>query len=142
MAWDFSTDPEFAAQLEWMRTFVDEEIEPLSLFYDDMTDDAWARATAPLKQQVKDRGLWACHLDPDLGGQGYGQVKLALMHEILGRCRVAPNIFGNQAPDSGNSELIAIGGSRRSSGSSRCCAARSRRRSHSPSRTSPAAIPR
>ena len=39
MAWDFSTDPEFAAQLEWMRTFVDEEIEPLSLFYDDMTDD-------------------------------------------------------------------------------------------------------
>ena len=110
MAWDFSTDPEFAAQLDWMRTFVDEEIEPLSLFYDDMTDDAWARATAPLKQQVKDRGLWACHLDPELGGQGYGQVKLALMHEILGRCRVAPNIFGNQAPDSGNSELIAIGG--------------------------------
>jgi len=26
MAWDFSTDPEFAAQLDWMRTFVDEEI--------------------------------------------------------------------------------------------------------------------
>ena len=42
MAWDFSTDPEFAAQLEWMRTFVDEEIEPLSLFYDDMSDDAWS----------------------------------------------------------------------------------------------------
>ena len=59
---------------------------------------------------MKDRDLWACHLDPELGGQGYGQVKLALMHEILGRCRVAPNIFGNQAPDSGNSELIAIGG--------------------------------
>ena len=59
---------------------------------------------------MKDRGLWACHLDPELGGQGYGQVKLALMHEILGRCRVAPNVFGNQAPDSGNSELIAIGG--------------------------------
>ena len=90
MAWDFSTDPEFAAQLEWMRTFVDEEIEPLALFFDDMTDESWARATAPLKQEVKDRDLWACHLDPELGGQGYGQVKLALMHEILGRCRVAP----------------------------------------------------
>src|SRR3954468_9995158 len=110
MAWDFSTDPEFAAQLEWMRTFVDEEIEPLFLFSDDMSDDAWKRATAPLKQEVKDRGLWACHLDPELGGQGYGQVKLALMHEILGRCRAAPEVFGNQAPDSGNSELIAIGG--------------------------------
>src|SRR3954452_16168873 len=90
MAWDFSTDPEFAAQLEWMRQFVDEEIEPLSLFYDDMTDESWKRAIAPLQQQVRDRGLWACHLDPELGGQGYGQVKLALMHEILGRCGPAP----------------------------------------------------
>jgi acyl-CoA dehydrogenase len=93
-----------------MRSFVDEQIEPLDLFYDDMSDENWRRATEPLKQEVKDRGLWACHLDPELGGQGFGQVKLALMHEILGRVPTAPNIFGNQAPDSGNSELIAIGG--------------------------------
>jgi len=110
MAWDFSTEPEFQEQLDWMRTFVDEEIAPLALFYDEMSLESWKAATAPLKQQVKDRGLWACHLDPELGGQGYGQVKLALMHEILGRVNVAPSIFGNQAPDSGNSELIAIGG--------------------------------
>ena len=110
MAWDFSTEPEFQEQLDWMRTFVDEEIAPLALFYDEMSPENWKLATAPLKQQVKDRGLWACHLDPELGGQGYGQVKLALMHEILGRVNVAPSIFGNQAPDSGNSELIAIGG--------------------------------
>jgi acyl-CoA dehydrogenase len=110
MAWDFSTEPEFEEQLQWMRRFVDEEIEPLSLFADDMSAANWKQASAPLKQQVKDRGLWACHLDPELGGQGYGQVKLALMHEILGRNPAAPGIFGNQAPDSGNSELIAIGG--------------------------------
>ena len=30
------------------------------------------------------------------------------MHEILGGCEFAPPIFGNQAPDSGNSELLAI----------------------------------
>jgi acyl-CoA dehydrogenase len=106
---DFAVEPEFQAQLDWMRQFVDNEIEPLELFYDDMSDENWRLATEPLKQQVKDRGLWACHLDADLGGQGYGQVKLALMHEILGRCSTAPNIFGNQAPDSGNSELIAVG---------------------------------
>jgi acyl-CoA dehydrogenase len=29
-------------------------------------------------------GLWACHLGPELGGQGYGQVKLGLINEILG----------------------------------------------------------
>src|ERR1039458_7185763 len=33
------------------------------------------------------------------------------MHEILGRTASAPDIFGNQAPDSGNSELLAIGAS-------------------------------
>jgi acyl-CoA dehydrogenase len=106
---DFGVEPEFQAELDWMREFVDNEIEPLELFFDDMTGKMWREATAPLKQQVKDRGLWACHLDHDLGGQGYGQVKLALMHEILGRTRTAPSIFGNQAPDSGNSELIAVG---------------------------------
>ena len=81
----------------------------IELFFDDMTAGNWRKLTAPLKEEVKKRGLWACHLDPELGGQGYGQVKLALMHEILGRSGPAPNIFGNQAPDSGNSELIAIG---------------------------------
>ena len=29
MAWDFETDPEFEAQLVWMRSFVKEEIFPL-----------------------------------------------------------------------------------------------------------------
>jgi acyl-CoA dehydrogenase len=109
MAWDFSTEPEFQQQLDWMREFVKTEIEPIELFFDDMSSGNWRKLTDPLKQQVKERGLWACHLDPELGGQGYGQVKLALMHEILGRSGPAPNIFGNQAPDSGNSELIAIG---------------------------------
>ncbi|MEZ5229230.1 MAG: acyl-CoA dehydrogenase family protein [Acidimicrobiales bacterium] len=61
----------------------------------------------PLQQQVKDAGLWACHLGPELGGQGYGQVKLALLNELLGRTRWAPSVFGAQAPDSGNAEILA-----------------------------------
>jgi acyl-CoA dehydrogenase len=110
MAWDFETEPEFQEKLDWMRQFLDEEILPLETIQFEFTDAQWAAVTAPLKQQVRDRGLWACHLDEELGGQGYGQVKLALMHEILGRSMIAPGIFGNQAPDSGNAELIAIGG--------------------------------
>jgi len=34
------------------------------------------RILRSLHQQVKEQGLWACHLPPELGGQGYGQVKL------------------------------------------------------------------
>jgi acyl-CoA dehydrogenase len=61
----------------------------------------------PLQQTVRDHQLWACHLGPELGGPGYGQVKLALLNEILGRSGWAPTIFGCQAPDSGNAEILA-----------------------------------
>jgi acyl-CoA dehydrogenase len=107
MAWDFSTEPEFEEKLEWMRTFVREEIYPLETL--DFDEDTFRRLTDPLKEEVKKQGLWAAHLDPELGGQGFGQVKLGLMHEILGSSIFAPSVFGNQAPDSGNAELIAIG---------------------------------
>jgi acyl-CoA dehydrogenase len=40
---------------------------------------------------------------------GFGQVKLGLMHEILGQSPYAPVVFGNNAPDSGNAELLAVG---------------------------------
>jgi acyl-CoA dehydrogenase len=61
----------------------------------------------PLQEEVKQRDLWACHLGPDLGGKGYGQLKLALMNEVLGRSNFAPMVFGCQAPDSGNAEILA-----------------------------------
>ena len=110
MAWDFETEPEFAEKLEWVDRFVREDVEPLDLVLGDPYDksDQWALAVVrPLQQQVKDRGLWACHLGPELGGQGYGQVKLALLNELLGRSRWAPSVFGCQAPDSGNAEILA-----------------------------------
>jgi acyl-CoA dehydrogenase len=107
MAWDFSTEPEFEAKLEWMRGFVRDEVFPLETL--DLDLPTYERLTAPLKEDVKRQGLWAAHLEPELGGGGFGQVKLGLMHEILGQSVFAPSIFGNNAPDSGNAELIAIG---------------------------------
>jgi acyl-CoA dehydrogenase len=110
MAWDFSTDPEFQEHLDWMETFVREEIRPLETLINELEWDQLMRAVEPLREQVKERGLWAAHLDPELGGQGFGQVKLGLMHEILGTTPLAPFAFGNAAPDSGNSEILALAG--------------------------------
>ena len=79
MAWDFETDPEFQEELDWVADFVREEIEPLEFVIRhgyDMTDPVRNALIQPLQEQVKERGLWACHLGPELGGQGYGQVKL------------------------------------------------------------------
>ena len=110
MTWGFETDPEFQLELDWIENFVREEIEPLDFIVRnpyDLRDPVRQRLIPPLQQRVRDQGLWACHLGPDLGGPGYGQVKLALMNEILGRSRCGPSVFGCQAPDSGNSEILA-----------------------------------
>ncbi len=107
MAWDFSTEPEFEEKLEWMRAFVRQEVFPLETL--SLTYDQVRVVIRPLQEQVKDQGLWAAHLSPDLGGMGFGQVRLGLMHEILGQSPLAPVVFGNNAPDSGNAELLAVG---------------------------------
>jgi acyl-CoA dehydrogenase len=108
MAWDFCTEPDFQEQLDWMARFVREEVWPLETL--DLDQAQLDRALRPLQEHVRARGLWAAHLPPELGGQGFGQVRLGLMHEILGSSLFAPSVFGTQAPDSGNSELIALAG--------------------------------
>lgn len=110
MAWDFETEPEFQEKLDWMERFVADEVEPLGhigLHPADVKNPRYEKLVRPLQAQVKAQGLWACHLGPELGGQGYGQVKLGLMNEILGRAIFGPSVFGCAAPDTGNAEIIA-----------------------------------
>ncbi len=111
MGWDFETDPEYQAQLDWVDQFVTEECEPLDLVWPHLQftplDENRRKVIDPLKAQVRERGLWATHLGPELGGQGFGQLKLALLNEILGRSGWASIVFGCQAPDTGNAEIIA-----------------------------------
>ncbi|GAC1384680.1 MAG: acyl-CoA dehydrogenase family protein [Acidimicrobiales bacterium] len=111
--WDFSTEPEFQEQLDWVDQFCRAEIEPLDLVFPGAVRSRDPKIKAlvdPLKQQVKDRGLWALFLDEELGGPGFGQLKLALLNEILGRYGSAPAIFGTAAPDTGNMEMLAAYG--------------------------------
>src|SRR5665213_386814 len=108
MAWDFETDPQFQKKLDWIEEFMADEVEPIS----HLGMAVWGSAgretfIKPMQDKVRAQGLWACHLGPELGGQGFGQVKLALINEKLGRNALAPTIFGCQAPDTGNAEIIA-----------------------------------
>lgn len=108
--WGFETDPEYQADLDWVGEFVADEVEPLEFVIPniyDVSDPLRRELIVPLQQRVKDRGLWATHLGPELGGQGHGQVKLGLLNEILGGAGLAPFVFGCQAPDTGNAEIIA-----------------------------------
>ena len=116
MSIDFSVEPEFQKKLDWMDQFVRDECETMDLLFPDQGDPydpdnhAAKRHLKPLQERVKEQGLWACHLGEHLGGPGYGQVKLALMNEIIGRSNWAPTVFGTAAPDTGNAEILALFG--------------------------------
>jgi acyl-CoA dehydrogenase len=114
MAWDFTTEPEFAELLDWADSFVTDKVYKVDALWPHDNYKPTADLTAeqravigPLKAEVRERGLWACHLGPELGGQGYGQLKLAMLNEILGKSIWGPRIFGTQAPDTGNAEILA-----------------------------------
>lgn len=114
--WDFSTEPEFQAKLDWIDRFLVEEVEPLDVLWPSVSvvyDTSHRKSRAilkPLQDKVREQKLWACHLDSHLGGEGYGQLKLALMNERLGRSLWAPTVFGTAAPDTGNAEILAMFG--------------------------------
>jgi acyl-CoA dehydrogenase len=110
VAWDFAVDPEFEERLEWTRRFMREQVYPLEAL-GDIEEATFRRIAGELQSEVKSAGLFAAHLPPELGGTGFGQVKLALLNEIVGSsATVGPIVFGSQPPDSGNAELIAIAG--------------------------------
>ena len=73
MAWDFSTEPEFQEQLDWVEQFCREEVEPLELVFPyavRIRDPKMRALVDPLQDQVKEQGLWAIFLDKELGGPG------------------------------------------------------------------------
>ena len=85
MAWDFQTDPEFQGKLDWMRSFIDEQLIALEPVLKELPKDEWRVVKRHLQDQVRAQGLWGAFLDPELGGAGFGQMKLALMSELIGR---------------------------------------------------------
>jgi len=132
MAWEFSTDPVFQKKLDWVEEFCRERWSPrVRLPVCGPVEGPEGRELVRgLQDQVKDQGLWPSSSTRKLGGPGYGQLKLGLLNEILGRYPSAPQMFGAAAPDTGNMEMLAAYGPtfRRSGGSRRCSTRRCGRR--------------
>jgi len=92
-----------------VRAFMEEHVYPNEpvLFREDETADA---LVAELQQEAKDAGLWAPHLPPEAGGSGSGFIEYAYLNEEIGRSFIAQLIFGCQAPDAGNGEILHLYG--------------------------------
>jgi len=73
-------------------------------------DDAADALVRELRLAAKDAGLWAPHLPPEAGGSGSGFIEYAYLNEEIGRSTYAQLIFGCQAPDAGNAEILHMFG--------------------------------
>jgi alkylation response protein AidB-like acyl-CoA dehydrogenase len=63
-----------------------------------------------LQDEVREAGLWAPHVPPEAGGTGTGFLDYAYLNEHIGRSVWGQLVFGCQAPDAGNAEILHLFG--------------------------------
>ncbi|HEX2301981.1 MAG TPA: acyl-CoA dehydrogenase family protein, partial [Gaiella sp.] len=73
-------------------------------------DDAAMALVEELRSRARDAGLWAPHVPPEAGGTGLGFLYYACLNEEIGRSTYAQLVFGCQAPDAGNAEILHLFG--------------------------------
>ncbi len=108
---DFQVDPALAARLQQTREYLIERLQPLEPL---LLAGAWQEldaAVAACRAEVRKRDWWAPNLPASEGGSGQGLVMFGLVSEVLGRSPLGHLVFGCQAPDAGNAELLAAHGS-------------------------------
>jgi alkylation response protein AidB-like acyl-CoA dehydrogenase len=104
---DFSVSPEMEELRQRVKAFMDEYVyDSERLVAED--EGLPVDVERELQQKVKERGLWAPNVPREWGGLGLGLVGQALVNEILGRSVIAPRLFGSDAPDAGNAELLHL----------------------------------
>jgi alkylation response protein AidB-like acyl-CoA dehydrogenase len=103
---DFQVSENMSTMLTMIREFMDHEVIPLEnemLFGD---ADSLARGVAAAQQKVKQMGLWAPNHPVEFGGLGLSMVDHGLFAEAVGRSPLGMTVFGTQAPDAGNIEIL------------------------------------
>jgi acyl-CoA dehydrogenase len=101
--------PELRALRERYAAFMDEHVYPHEAAFV-AGDDASDALIASLRERARAAGLWAPHIGPDAGGTGRGFLAYAFLNEQIGRSYWAQLVFGCQAPDAGNGEILALHG--------------------------------
>ena len=88
------------------RAFMEEHVYPNEQAL--RSDDAGVIES--LRARAKEQGLWAPHVPPEAGGTGQGFLAYAHLNEEIGRSTYAQLVFGCQAPDTGNAEILFMFG--------------------------------
>ena len=103
---DFDPPASVRPLLEKIEKFVAEVIMPAEA---EVMEKGFVASTPllnELRAQVKAAGMWAPSLPKDVGGLGLSLVEHGLVSERLGRTPLGHYVFGCQAPDAGNLEIL------------------------------------
>jgi acyl-CoA dehydrogenase len=103
---DFSIPPALAATLARVDELMATHVLPLEQAVLTSGFAASAAALEAARVRVRAAGLWAPHLPTSLGGMGLSLVEHGLVSAQLGRSPLGHYVFGCQAPDAGNAEIL------------------------------------
>jgi acyl-CoA dehydrogenase len=106
---ELAPPPGLAELRERYRGFMDAHVYPAEQVLDREDDEADALVDE-LRGRARAEGLWAPHLPPEAGGTGQGFLAYAYLNEEIGRSVWAQLVFGCQAPDAGNGEILHLYG--------------------------------
>jgi acyl-CoA dehydrogenase len=101
--------PSPTKRLELARAFMNDRVLPNERALDREDDEAEALVVT-LQDEVRELGLWAPHVPPEAGGTGTGFLDYAHLNEHIGRTLWGQLVFGCQAPDAGNAEILHLFG--------------------------------
>lgn len=103
---DFHVSEEMSVRLTMVREFMEREVIPLEgeMLHGD--PDTLAELVAAAQAKVKQMGLWAPNHPVEFGGLGLSMVDHGLFAEAVGRSPLGMTVFGTQAPDAGNIEIL------------------------------------
>lgn len=102
----FEPSEKLQAILDMINEFVDKEIIPMEHDLESKGFNAIEPEINAKRQMVKDMELWAPLHPKDMGGMGLPLMDTAMIYEALGRAQLGLYIFGCQAPDAGNIEIL------------------------------------
>jgi alkylation response protein AidB-like acyl-CoA dehydrogenase len=103
---DFDVSEKMQTILDMVRSFMDAQVIPLEqemLFGSPAALDAGVHVA---QRRVREMGLWASNHPVEFGGLGLDMVEHGLLSEALGRSPLGHLVFGVQAPDAGNVEIL------------------------------------
>jgi len=103
---DFTVSERAKTITEMMDEFVKKELIPMEPEFLRRPFVEMVPELEEKRQMVRRMELWAPPHPPEYGGMGLNLMEYALVSEVLAQCPFGVYVFGCQAPDAGNIEIL------------------------------------